>query len=284
MVDFPSTIADVTDALQNYVVAPLAAFGMGGFVFNAQGESVARLSADITDHYLEDNTAVQDQIAIRPKHITLKGYVGELVYNTTSQSGQVVSQLAEKLTEVTAFLPTLSAAAQQATAAATPPITASNVINASSNIYAVVKNALGAFGSTQNQQNAYNYFQSLMETKTLMGVQTPWEFMQNMAIESIIAVQDEKSIWISDFSVTLKQLRIVQTVTTAFSSGDTGTIVASNPTFATAAPVATGTITATDLAPVAAAQGAPVNNLGPTPGAPVPVANLPSFDAYSAGI
>ena len=60
------------DSLKQYVVTPLNAFGVGGFVFDSEGDTTVNLSADITDHYLEDNTSVQDHIAIKPKRVTPK--------------------------------------------------------------------------------------------------------------------------------------------------------------------------------------------------------------------
>ena len=95
-------MSDTLDALtaefQNYVVAPLNAFGLGGFLFDAEGESTARLNAEITDHYTEDNRAVQDHIAIHPTRITLKGYVGEIVYTQPGQDQSFLQTAVQKLT------------------------------------------------------------------------------------------------------------------------------------------------------------------------------------------
>jgi len=70
----------VKDAFGKYVVAPITQFGLGGFVFDVEGATNIDLTADITDHYTEDNVAVQDHIALRPKRIRLDTYVGEVVY------------------------------------------------------------------------------------------------------------------------------------------------------------------------------------------------------------
>lgn len=245
-----SSLNTISSAMQTYIVAPTAAFGMAGFVFSAQGEAFAQLAADITDHYSEDNKALQDHIAIHPKRITLKGFVGELTYSRPGASASTLNVLTEKLTVISAFLPSLSTGAQTIQQGITNPTNL--LLSSSSNLYGLVKNILGATGNTKNQQNAYVYFKSLMETATLMGVQTPWEFMTNMAIESIIAIQDDKSIYVSDFAVTFKQIRIASTTT--FMPVGSGSAV---PT----APVAQGD---------AAIQKASVTNLGNTPGAALP--------------
>jgi hypothetical protein len=212
-----SSLSAITQGINQYVVSPIAAFGLGGFVFNAMGEATANLSAEITDHYAEDNKAIQDQIAVRPKRVTLKGYVGELIYNGPGGGNSTLNSLAQKLVGLTSFLPAITASATQVQALVTNPATASfnSVLTTTSNIYGLVQNILGAFGATKNQQNAYNYFKALMQSATLMSVQTPWEFMTSMAIESIVAIQPENSMWISDFAVTYKEVRIASTTTTA---------------------------------------------------------------------
>lgn len=246
-IDVGSSLSNITSAINQYVVAPIAAFGVGGFVFNAMGEATANLSADITDHYAEDNKAIQDQIAIRPKRITLKGYVGEITYAGPNVAPGNVNTLAPKLIGLTSFLPAITASATQVQQAIQNPagINFTGLLGTASNIYGLVKNTLGAFGETQEQQNAYIYFKALLESATLMGVQTPWEFMTNMAIESLVAIQPENSMWISDFAVTFKQIRIAATSTT----GPFSNLSSGNPVAAV-------------LSGAAAYQQAPVTNLG----------------------
>lgn len=257
-----TSLTNITDIVNKYVVAPIAAFGVAGFVFNVVGESSANISADITDHYTEDNTAIQDQIAIRPKRITLKGYVGELVYNNPGTSPSVINTLAQKLTSLTSFLPVITASAVQAQQAIANPAGTNfpTVLGTASNIYGLIQNSLGAFGPTQNQQNAYTYFKALLQSATLMGVQTPWEFMTNMAVESVVAIQPENSIWISDFAVTLKEIRIAKT----------SSVPQSNASAQSGTPGTTGTQnTPAVLSGPAAVQQAPITNLGVIIGKPV---------------
>lgn len=212
----------LTANLTNYVVAPLNAFGIGGFAFDSDAESLAELRADVTDHYTEDNNAIQDHVAIKPNRITLKGFVGEVVYTTTPADQTFLQQAVQKLTTISAFLPTLSAAATQIQTVLSSPDPLQAVgdfsIADTTNIYSLVKNLIGSFGNEARQQKAYLYFKALMNSKILMGVQTPWEFIPNMLIESIHAIQTEDTIYVSDFAVTLKELRFAQTATVAYST------------------------------------------------------------------
>ncbi len=250
--------------LQNYIVSPLNAFGAGGFVFDIQGESMANLSADITDHYSEDNKALQDHIAIKPKKITLKGYVGELVYAGEGAETSFLARPTQKLTEISAFLPELSSAATQLQELIGDPTSSTITLSSATDIYSLVKNSIGAFGNTQNQQGAYQYFAACQSEGILMGIQTPWEFLSNMAVETIVAIQTEDSIFMTDFAVTFKQIRIASTLTAASPLTGTGGITSPNGTFSQA---------------VAALQGQFPTNNGIVPGLGLPYSGLPGSQA-----
>lgn len=226
------TFDDLIAGLQNYVVSPLNAFGLGGYVFDIPGEARAQLATEITDHYTEDNKAVQDHVAIKPKRITLRGYVGELTYSNNGPGALgVLQEVTQKLTVISGYLPTLSAAATQAQQALANPIKSDLTLNSvagaipgAANIYGLVKNTLGAFGNQAHQQNAYNYFNACREQVILMGIQTPWEFLTNMAVETVEAIQSEDTIFISDFSVTFKQMRFASTQSLISTLSGTGGI------------------------------------------------------------
>jgi len=204
-----------------YVVTPLNAFGIGGFVFDIEGETTVNLSTEITDHYLEDNTTVQDHIAVKPKKITLKSYVGELVHRQDETTDTFVQKAVRKLTTVNQYLPDLATQAKQiwdnrkefqgfsleGAGDFFEKNIESKTINRVTDYWAMAKNLIGA---NTRQQQAYMYFKALMEQKLLVSVQTPFEYMNRMAIESITAIQSEDSKYISDFSITLKEIRVAQ--------------------------------------------------------------------------
>jgi len=199
-----------------YVVTPLNAFGLGGFVFDVEGDTSHNLNSEISDHYLEDNSAVQDHWAIRPKRITLKRYVGELTYQQDETIVTQAQQVVRKLTILNSYLPVLSQGAQQIkdlkniSFDTLKESVASQTINKITDYWAFVKNLAGL---TSKQQQAYQYLKALQEGKILVSVQTPFEFLNNMAIESITAIQQEGSKYVADFSITLKQIRFAQLIT-----------------------------------------------------------------------
>lgn len=53
--------------------------GIAGFLFDIELEQKVELTSDITDHFVENNTAVNDHIGLRPEMVTFQGVVAELV-------------------------------------------------------------------------------------------------------------------------------------------------------------------------------------------------------------
>lgn len=217
-----SLTTSVGSALQSYVVSPMAAFGLGGFLFGIDGEDEVALMSEITDHYAEDNSVLNDNIALKPKRFTLRSYVGEQQVLTNSSQPSILQQVAQKLTVVTSMLPAVSAAESQVGALVAGGVSSLNfnsLVSSGANIYAMVKNLITP---TTGQAAAYAYFQALYKMKILMSVQTPYEFITNMAIESIIARQDEETKNMSHFIIVLKEFRIAQTLVQAkVASGST---------------------------------------------------------------
>lgn len=206
-------VNDISNNFNRAIVSPLNAFGLGGFVFDIDGESTTTLSTDITDHYAEDNTTINDNIAVKPTIVLLKNYVGEVVDRRDNSTNTPVQQVVQKLTTLNSYLPPLAQAATQLQSVLNTPTTLdsiANVTNPAANLYALVKNALQ---NTSRQKQAYQFFKALRDQKILVGVQTAHEFLTNMAVKDVIAIQGEGTKYMSSFAITLKQMRFAQTIT-----------------------------------------------------------------------
>lgn len=199
-------------------------------IFHYEGEQSVSLQSDITDHFIEDNTAINDQISLKPEIVTTNGFIGEL--NDVAPFGlQTLKNLADKLVPIQAYQPVLSA-------------TAINAYNQAAFLYSVAANTLdsavsawnslpivgggnntniagtnfnpatGSVSGTQNkQQIAFQQFYGYWRERRLFKVQTPWAIFQNMAIQSLRSVQDADTKVITDFEITFKVLRFAQTTT-----------------------------------------------------------------------
>ena len=215
-------INGIQSLLNQAIVSPLNAFGLGGFVFDIDGDSTTTMQADITDHYTEDNSPIQDHIAIRPLRVTLKNYQGELSSTSIGANNTFLQNVNQKLTTLTSYLPTLTQGASYVQQIlnnnqSLTSIDSAQAVTNASNLWALVKNMNP---NLTKQQQAYQYFKALHQQKILISVQTPHEFLSNMAIESIVAIQDETTKYLSTFILTLKQIRIVtvKTVSALFTT------------------------------------------------------------------
>lgn len=200
-------------------------------LFHYEGEQTAKLSSDITDHYIEDNTALQDQIALRPEEITTHGFIGEL-NDVTPPPLAPVKTAANKLTVISAYTPALSETAilaynqafqlyqagvnaQNAAVAAWTTITGQGTPGGES---VIGSNGLSSQPNQNKQQIMFQQFYGYWKNRVLFTVQTPWAVFQNMAIKDLTAIQDDKTNVITDFNVVFKTIRIASTQVSIFDS------------------------------------------------------------------
>lgn len=203
-------------------------------LFHYEGEQSVDLESDITDHYVEDNTAVQDQIALKPEVINTEGFIGEL-NNVPPRALQLLKTLADKFTTIGAYTPGLSATAilaynnafllyQVAQNAVNSSVAAWSSITGQDGENVIGSSGLGnAFdastGSIRNnqtkQQVAFQQFYGYWRSRTLFTVQTPWAVFQNMAIKRITAVQDAETKVVTSFKVSFKMVRFASTQSAA---------------------------------------------------------------------
>ena len=209
-------VTKIKESFDKYVVKPINRFGLGGFVFDVPKEESIRISADITDHYVEDNTAIQDHYALKPLTITLSNYVGELVYSgrDTTQLEEIegtLQKVGRKLNLISAYVPSIISTAEKIkNSIQNKNIGFEQGVESLANVYGLVKDLNP---SATNQQKTYLYLKALMEQKVLFSVETPFEFLENMVIEEINAVRGEETTSISEFTITLKQMRFAKTIT-----------------------------------------------------------------------
>ena len=206
--------ADIASGLVGkYVVSPIANLGLAGLGFDIYEEHKIELQADITDHYTEQNTAVQDNIANKPLMCTLRGLVAEQVAERADSKGEFV-ELFKKLTVINSYVPIVTQQARQL----------NNVITGQkADKVQLLDDSLGAgvdiFKTFKElnppktkQAKAYNFLKALYDAKQLVGVDTPFGFLKNMAIQSLVITQGDNAFQ-SDLSVTLKQIRFATTQT-----------------------------------------------------------------------
>jgi hypothetical protein len=184
--------------------------GVAGYVFDVLAEESMECASDITDHYVEDNTTIQDQIALKPERFTVKGLVAELVLSTTLQQTQ--SDQVNPLGIFPPLLPVFTLASTETQLRQAADTTAQNnsVINTQS-LYGFFDRSAGALAQSR-QAKAFSYFYQLWRGRELFSVETPWGVLNNMAIESLSPSQSADSASKTDFTLTFKKIRFAQAV------------------------------------------------------------------------
>jgi hypothetical protein len=207
--------ADLLNGLTNkFVVSPILNLGIAGFVFDIPKETRIDLKSESTDHFAEDNSAIQDHIALRPIIITTGGFIGELKYEQEDPKTPI-QELSEKLITINSYIPVLTGAARSLKSA----IQTANAEKLSlETLGAATNSAVDIFGAYQalnppdtEQAKAFNFFRAIRDARQLVAIDTPYGFFNNLVVDTITAIQPQESESITDFNITLKQFRTVQT-------------------------------------------------------------------------
>jgi hypothetical protein len=191
-------------------ILPMDSVGQGGYFFHLPTEETVTFTSDVTDHYIEDNTSMQDHVAMKPRIVTTGGYIGEL-NNVTPKLLAPLKEVLNRLGTVTAYVPVLAVASQRA-------------YNTAEQTYRAFLKAQRAFlmatGTDSvkkelmqtEQQKAYKQFYDWWKARTLFKVQTPYEAIENMVIMSLRVTQSESDKNSSMFELTFKEIRTAKSV------------------------------------------------------------------------
>lgn len=80
--------------------------GIAGFLFDITGDEWVELNSRITDYFTEANTAIQDNIALEPERVTVKGMVAELT--NAAPPAQATAPVTNPLPDNVPFTPPLT--------------------------------------------------------------------------------------------------------------------------------------------------------------------------------
>ena len=179
-------------------------------VFSIESNNTITLNSDITDHVVEDNTVINDQIAVKPEIYMVKGFIGELQV-LDSEALRLARVARDRLVLLQEFVPELTINAIRAYNIAEQTLRLADNLSKSFN------DGLNSIGQDvqTNQQKFYTKIRNYWKKKTLFKIQTPWTTMDNMAIQILKVIQDDKTESISDFEITFKQITFASTTFTS---------------------------------------------------------------------
>jgi hypothetical protein len=225
-IDWVNNKADTANSFLNFqqtIVAPElkseTSFGSNGvagsaFVFDYCGEVRGELDTDITDHYSESTVFVQDHAILKPRMITLRGFVGELVARPPTGVIALLNTLTGNLTAVSGYLgkytPGAVATMQKATTQAQNVTNKINAIVAKGN---GLLNLLGKNVAQSKQAQAWAKLETMWAARIPMTVFTPTKVYNNMLVKSVVWTNPESTKYWSEIAITMKEIRTTGTVT-----------------------------------------------------------------------
>ena len=205
------------DNKANTLLGVKSSKGISGFLFDIPDRDSISVDWDITDHFTESNSFLNDHKVKKPVIITLSGFIGELVFRAPAGVEGAVQEISNRLETVEAYLGDFTPGAVQQAQRVVQQ--AQSTISAINQTLDKVQNVVGFFdgeGPEETaQQKAFNQLNALGD-EVILTAQTPWKFYDDMTIQSLSFIQDSESELITDISVTLKQIRVSETKTTDF--------------------------------------------------------------------
>lgn len=217
--------------------------------FHTVTDDSVSFQSQITDNWVENNTAIHDHIAISPVTITMRGFVGECIYiseqarldyekvmalaNQTNSKDRTLLQFGDwqhvddidgKLTAVSAYFPEVSNVTQLAQnmwdmheAAQKKATRISDILTGQANNSLVTKmNAYSGLSSNLKESKLKEITESIKDywiNRVPLVANTPFGDFDNMYIQSVSLHQGNEN-FIGEIDITLKQLRFAQTLTT----------------------------------------------------------------------
>lgn len=211
------------------------------FVFDVKKEYKLNLSSDITDHYVEDNVAIQDHIGLKPIILEVTGCIGEvdLASRTTKNKSKNENKIANEIgvnnakgnvfNSVDAYLGRMGSLSSF-----TPNINnqALDIYNTAKFGYATVSKIINldkqdkiksGFDYTEDydektikttKQFSYiDWFKTQWWNRASFTIVTPYGVLTDMYIMDLSASQPENTRYVTNLNIKFKQIRKARIIT-----------------------------------------------------------------------
>jgi hypothetical protein len=199
----------LNDNISN-LVTPQEMKGINGWLFDVKKTEQIDNEADITDHYMEDNTVINDHVVRKPIRITLSGYIGELVARKSDISNAIPSYLSSSLSTISAYTGEYtSGTIQKMQEVISQSQSYANTVNQAIDKTKDIVKQFKSFPDPAETaiKAAYNSLYAFFLSEDLLTVQTPFGLEDNMKIEKLSMSVPEDSESYTDISITLKKMR-----------------------------------------------------------------------------
>lgn len=207
------------------------------FVFDIKKEYKYNLSSDITDHYVEDNVAIQDHIGLKPIILEVTGSIGEItlseVIDKEKNSRKIAGEIGVGETQNNAKGNIFNSIDSYLGRMGSLSSFAPNIINQSLDIYNTAKfgyatvskiinldkqdKVKSGFDYTEDydeetikitkQFNYIDWFKIQWQNRASFTIVTPYGVLTDMYIMDLSASQPENTRYVTNLNIKFKQIR-----------------------------------------------------------------------------
>lgn len=200
------------------------------FVFDIKKEYKLNLNSDITDHYVEDNVAIQDHIGLKPVILEVLGSIGEVTLKDKVGEQSDLDNYLKNQKDQNIFNSVDSYLGRMGSLTSFTP----NIINQSLDVYNTAKFGYSTVSkvinldkrdSTSSRRFAYNsvydedviaqtkqfewvnWFKIQWWNRASFTIITPYGVLTDMYILDLSASQPENTRYVTNLSIKFKQIR-----------------------------------------------------------------------------
>lgn len=208
------------------------------FIFDLKKEYKLSLSSDITDHYVEDNVAIQDHIGLKPVILDVVGSIGEVNLNAAGKKmneakikGEIFSKkegktnifnavdsYSNRMGSLTSFVPNIANQARDIYDSA------KSVYNTGKKAFNFVKDPTGetkrskgsgfAYTETYTEKEIYkseqfywiDWFKTQWEHRASFTIVTPYGVLRDMYIMELSASQPDNTRYVTNLNIKFKKI------------------------------------------------------------------------------
>lgn len=183
------------------------------FLFDYAGEVKFTGATEITDHVMEDGTVIANHVAIKPVKVTMQGFAGLVTLSRSQIQGGIFGAAQNLVGLIPAYAGkyTPGAAATISSAISQTQIVSGQV----NSILSQGKSLAAVFGKASKIQQVFDQLEGYRKTGYPLTMLLPFSktVFKNMIIETLSVTEIERTKTLFDFTVTLKQVQYVSTLT-----------------------------------------------------------------------
>lgn len=193
------------------ITANLKEGGNKGFIFDLKEDYRLNLTSDITDHYVEENIAIQDHIALKPIILEVSGKISEKTLitpydeeeNTDSiqKTFNKVNSYYNRMGSLSTFVPNIMNQAKDILN------TAQSAYNTYKSLSNFIKSSKGDDKPQTRQSKIVSMFRDYWMNRTEFTIVTPFCILDSMYILDFSANQPKNTKYVTEIRIKFKHLR-----------------------------------------------------------------------------